>query len=300
MQGSQSSSNQSSKGGKRPVVIVTSLSGAGMSSVLKILEDLGYEVFDNFPLTMTGPLIAEDDFQDHPIALGVDVRSRGFSPQAVADIVSALRENSRYDVKHIFLNCSDKVLEKRFSETRRRHPLAKDRPVIDGIIHERNMLKPLLDACDYPLNTTELGLTDLRQLIQQDFALDEGQSRLSVTVMSFGFKNGLPRQADMVLDVRFLRNPHWDEELREYTGAHEGVQNYIKQDPYYDDFYVKTLELLKLLIPRYQHEGKRYFTLALGCMGGKHRSVFIAEELAREVSECAQVDVSVKHRELQE
>lgn len=254
-------------------LFVTGLSGAGMSSAMAVLEDLGYDVFDNFPLSLTEALVRDPAASGRPIAIGVDTRSRGF--EAGALIAKAQQLGGRI----VFLTCDETVLQKRFTETRRRHPLAQDRPVSAGIKKELAMLHPLRDVADPIIDTTELSVHDLKRVLQGYFK-QTGDSRLTVTVLSFGFKYGMPREADMVLDVRFLKNPHWEETLRPYTGKDKKVAAYIEQDADLPAFLSKTQALMDTLLPRYAAEGKSYFTLAIGCTGGKHRSVYVAEQLA--------------------
>lgn len=280
---------------KRPVIFVTGLSGAGMSTALKALEDNGYEVFDNFPLSLVDPLLDEAGYEDKPVAFGLDSRTRGFNPR---DIVRAIQKHKdRNAVFLLFMGATNASLQKRFSETRRTHPLAKDRTVIDGIIHERNWLQPLTEAADRVIDTTDLPVHDLRRIIENDFKPDDDAKRLSVTVMSFGYKNGVPREVDMVLDARFLKNPHWVEDLKPFTGQDKSVQDYIKEDKGLEPFYVHVEALVEWLLPRYAHEGKSYFTIAFGCTGGKHRSVYLAERLAEKIKSLGYPMV-IRHRDM--
>lgn len=254
-------------------LFITGLSGAGMSSAMAALEDLGYDVFDNFPLSLVDALVHDPAASGKPIAIGVDTRSRAFDPAAL--IVKAQQLGGRI----VFLTCDETILQKRFTETRRRHPMAQDRPVSAGIKKEQSLLHPLREVADPIIDTTELSIHDLKRVLEGYFK-QAGDARLTVTLLSFGFKYGLPREADMVLDVRFLKNPHWEEDLRPYTGKDASVAAYIEQDNDLADFLHKTQSLLDTLLPRYAAEGKSYFTLAVGCTGGKHRSVYVAEKLA--------------------
>ncbi len=254
-------------------LFVTGLSGAGMSSAMAVLEDLGYDVFDNFPLSLVDALVRDPAASGKPIAIGVDARSRGFDAGAL--IAKARQLEGRI----VFLTCDETVLQKRFTETRRKHPLAQDRPISAGIKKELSMLHPVREAADPIIDTTELSIHDLKRVLEGTFKL-QNASRLTITFMSFGFKYGMPREADMVLDVRFLKNPHWEEALRPYTGKDAKVAAYIEQDADLKDFLTKTQSLLDTLLPRYSAEGKSYFTLAVGCTGGKHRSVYVAEKLS--------------------
>jgi UPF0042 nucleotide-binding protein len=261
-----------SAGPKSPV-IVTGLSGAGMSSVLKTLEDMGYEVFDNFPLPLLDALITETKVDGMPVAIGIDSRTRGFEPGQLAAAIERLQ------AKLLFLFCDEAILQKRFTETRRRHPLAKDRPVSAGIKKEQEWLYPLRAGADMVLDTTDLSVHDLRHTLEKQFSLTRA-GHLNITVMSFGFRFGVPRDADMVMDVRFLANPHWVKNLKPLTGLDEAVGAYVSGDPDFESFMTNFKTMLAPLLPRYTHEGKSYLTIAIGCTGGQHRSVYAVEKLA--------------------
>lgn len=273
------------------IVVVTGLSGAGMSSSLKVLEDLGYEVLDNFPLALTGPLLDDSESNGRAIAIGIDTRTRGFDTAAVIDMVR------RRGARLLFVTCDDTVLQKRFTETRRRHPLARDRPVSDGIKKEQAALYALREYADPVIDTSALSVHDLRRVIEGHFAL-ERTGRISVSVVSFGFRHGLPREADIVMDVRFLRNPHWDPVLRPLTGMDGAVQDYISADDGFAPFIQRFQELTGLLLPRYVQEGKSYLTIAVGCTGGRHRSVYVAERMA-EWLRGQDMDAYVQHRDVE-
>ncbi len=273
---------------KNKLVIVTGLSGAGMSSALKALEDNGYEVLDNFPLSLIDDLLEEK--ADKPIAIGVDSRTRNFS---VPKLKKAIK---RYDAHLIFMTCKHSILHKRYTETRRKHPLAKDRPVEDGITKEFELLNPLLDIADLVIDTTELNIHDLRRQIQESYASENAQ-RLTVSLVSFGFKNGVPRGSDIVMDVRFLKNPHWDKKLKALTGQNSKVGKYIQEDENFDVFIQNFQNLIEPLLGRYHHEGKSYLTIAIGCTGGKHRSVYTVEELGKWLKKL-KVKNNIKHRDM--
>ena len=276
---------------KRPILFITGLSGAGISTSLKALEDIGYEVFDNFPLSQIHSVLNEDGYENTPIAFGFDSRTRAFNPD---NMIKMAEEVGAFIV---FLNTTNADLQKRFSETRRKHPLAKDRTVIDGIIHERQWLEPLIDAANLAIDTTDLSVHDLKHLIEAKFSLQSSQKPLSVTVMSFGFKYGVPREVDMMLDVRFLKNPHWDKALKSQTGKDKDVQDYIQSDPKFDEFLTKTKDMVDFLLPNYKDEGKKYFTIAFGCTGGRHRSVFISELLSKHIENLG-YPTTTRHRNL--
>ncbi len=270
------------------LIIVTGLSGAGMSSALKALEDNGYEVLDNFPLSLIDDLLKEK--VNKPIAIGVDSRTRNFSVPKLKKAVRA------HNAALIFMTCKHSVLQKRFTETRRKHPLAKDRPVSDGITKESEMLAPLVDTARLVVNTTELNIHDLRRLIEENFAHKDAQ-RLAVSLMSFGFRNGVPREADIVMDVRFLKNPHWDKKLKSLTGQDKEVGAYIETDENFALFISNFQNLVEPLLVRYNHEGKSYLTIAIGCTGGKHRSVYSVETLQKWLKKL-KVKTHIKHRDM--
>lgn len=261
--------------GKSPLILVTGLSGAGHSTALRALEDLGYEAVDNLPLVLLNAPVSFD----RPMALGIDSRTRGFSAEALLERIQRLRAEPGLSVSLVFLTCSDEVLQRRYTETRRRHPLAQDRPVADGIRQERLMLDALADAADLVIDSTDLAIGDLKRLMLGHFALGR-RPGLAIAVMSFSYRYGLPREADLVFDVRFLDNPHYDPALRPLTGRDAAVGAHIEADPAFAPFFKNLTDLLLPLLPGYEREGKSYLTLAVGCTGGRHRSVFVAERLA--------------------
>jgi UPF0042 nucleotide-binding protein len=271
-------------------LIVTGLSGAGMSSTLKHLEDMGYEVFDNFPLSLVQQLVMDPAGSGHSMAIGIDTRSRVFSPEALLETVQG--QNAQL----LFLTADEAVLQRRFTETRRRHPLARDRPVSAGIRREMEWLHPLKAAADQVIDTSELSIHDLRRMLDKSFGRMQ-TGRLTVTLLSFAFRHGLPREADMVLDARFLRNPHWEKSLKPLTGLDEKVRAYIQADDAFEPFLRHIQDLLGPLLPRYAQEGKSYLTIAFGCTGGKHRSVTLVEML-KPWLENQGFDVNSQHRDL--
>jgi UPF0042 nucleotide-binding protein len=281
-------------------MIVTGLSGAGKSSTLRVLEDLGYEAIDNLPFSLLGSvadMAAEHLDASAGLAIGIDARTRGFDPQAMVAAAAGLRARNELRFELLFLDCDSEVLARRFTETRRRHPLALDRPVADGITRERHLMAPLRDAADLVIDTTDLPLPDLRRQITQRYAPDE-QPRLHIDVMSFSYKRGLPREADLVFDVRFLQNPYYVSTLKPLTGERIEVQAYVSDDPAFAEFFTKLTDLLATLLPRYGHEGKSYLTIAIGCTGGMHRSVFVASRLAQRLHEGG-YKVALRHRDMQ-
>lgn len=263
----------SMKKSKSALLIVTGLSGAGMSSSLKHLEDLGYEVFDNFPLSLVTPLIEDTQDKNRPIAIGIDTRTRGFDPESLIDEVKSKQ------ARLLFVTADDTILQKRFTETRRRHPMAKDRPASSGIKMEQEWLHELKDKADDVIDTSMLSVHDLRRVLEERYGTTK-KKNLTITLMSFGYKYGTPREADITMDVRFLKNPHWIPELKPLTGLDNAVGNYIEEDEALSPFLDHFKSLLEPLLPRYAHEGKSYLTVAFGCTGGKHRSVYCAQNLA--------------------
>jgi UPF0042 nucleotide-binding protein len=258
---------------KGHIVIVTGLAGAGMSSALKHLEDLGYEVFDNFPVTLVDALISDTkNSGPQDIAIGIDSRTRGFDQ---TEIVQAVM---RHRAKLLFMTASDEVLLRRFTETRRRHPLAKDRPASTGISLDKELVGELRDKADVVIDSSQLSVHDLRRMLEAQ-VLPERTRHLTVTLMSFGFRNGVPPEADIVMDVRFLQNPHWVPELRPLTGRDAAVGAYVEEDAAFAGFLESFRALIAPLLPRYAQEGKSYLTVALGCTGGRHRSVYSVEKL---------------------
>lgn len=278
------------------IVLVTGLSGAGMSVALKALEDLGYEAVDNLRLSLVPALLRQADPRRRPLALVIDSRTRDFSAQAFLDELDDLRARDDLDVRLVFLDCGDEVLQRRFTETRRRHPLAVDRTVPDGIARERTLLFPLKDVADVTIDTTQLSIHDLRRILSGHFQRD-AQATLQVFVTSFSFRLGLPREADLVFDVRFLTNPHYDPALRPLTGLDPAVAARVAGDPDFPAFFTHLTDMLRPLLPRFTQEGKSYLTIAVGCTGGKHRSVFVAEQLAAWLTELG-VRVNLSHRDL--
>lgn len=265
----------------RAILIVSGLSGAGKSTTMRTLEDSGWEVVDNVPLSLlnrfiaTPPSPAQGDDSDRPLAIGIDSRTRGFD---AARIVSRLAELRRQGgpVETLFLDASGAELERRYAETRRRHPLALDRPAADGIAQERELMAPLRAASDHVIDTTDMSASALQSAIRQRF---DNDATTTITITSFGFARGLPRNADLVFDVRFLRNPHWETALRPLTGLDQAIGDYVRADPLFDAAFGQIATLLETLLPRYQAEGKAYVTVAFGCTGGRHRSVYFAEQI---------------------
>ncbi len=294
-------------GGRAPegalrVLVVTGMSGAGKTSALKALEDMGYEAVDNMPLSLLNSLVVpvRRDFgapdRQRPIAAGVDIRTRDFAVTPFVEQLDHLGAEGRVEVRLLFMDCDDDELRRRYAETRHRHPLALDRPVSDGIVHERGLVSPLRDRADVVLDTTGMGPGDLKRILQGHFGL-ASEPGLAVFVISFSYRRGLPREADLVFDVRFLANPHYDPKLRPLTGLDRPVAEHVAGEVGFAPFFDTLTGLLRPLLPRYAGEGKSYLTIAVGCTGGRHRSVVVAEKLAAWLNGQNQ-RVHVHHRDL--
>ena len=285
----------------KPILLITGMSGAGKSTVLKTLEDLGWEIVDNLPLLLLDRLLdtprAQGQMDDStPLAIGIGSQTRDFDADRIIGRIRDLRDRHGLEIGTLFLDCSGVELERRYSETRRRHPLAPDRPAGDGIAREREMLRPLRDWANRLIDTTTLAANELAQQIRHSFAQDD-QGAPTLSIQSFGFARGLPRNADLVFDMRFLRNPHWDPQLRPGTGLDAEVAQYVMADPAYEAAVSRIEDLLLLLLPRYKAEGKSYVTVAFGCTGGRHRSVHVAERVATRLRDAA-FSPTVRHRDL--
>ncbi|MDX2074043.1 MAG: RNase adapter RapZ [Alphaproteobacteria bacterium] len=275
------------------LVLITGMSGAGKGVALKTLEDSGFEAIDNLPLAYL-PDVAESSARAGSLAITVDIRSRDFSASSFIATINKLRKKSDIELSLVFLDCDDEVLRRRYTETRRRHPLAEDRAVMDGIHHERTLIEKLRGAADLVLDTSETEAAALRKIIAAHFASDAQNFSLAVT--SFSFKRGVPREADMVFDVRFLKNPYYEPILKDLTGFASAVGKYIETDEGYADFMRRLEDFLLPVLPRYMQEGKHYLTIAVGCTGGRHRSVYVVEKLG-EILRKAGYEVDVRHRE---
>jgi len=281
----------------RRVVLVTGLSGAGRSTAMRALEDAGYEAVDNLPLTLLGSLVLATPQTDaRPVAIGVDTRTRDFGVDALVGAIDRLVGEPGLDVRLLYLDCDDDTLARRFTETRRRHPLASDRPLVDGIKAERRLLEPLRARADRVVDTASLAPHQLKRFVQDDFALD-APAGLALSVVSFAYRNGLPREADLVFDVRFLSNPHYRADLKPLTGKDADVAQFVARDPGFQAFYEGLCDMIAALLPRFEAEGKSYLTVAIGCTGGRHRSVFVAERLSARLAQGGR-RVTLVHRDL--
>ncbi len=286
--------------GKQKILLVTGLSGAGKTTVLNTLEDLGWEAIDNFPIRLAGPLLALPMSEGRnasgiPLAIGFDSRTRGFNSNNLIQQIKQLQEDSHLEIMMLFLDCSGTEIERRYSETRRRHPLAQDRPAIDGIAQERSLMEPLRRWAELVIDTSRLSASDLQADIRVKFREPTGQMNVAIT--SFGFSRGVPHNADLVFDMRFLRNPHWVAELRPLTGLDRDVQLYVEEDVAFADSIAHIRALLLTLLPRYDAQGKPYVTIAFGCTGGRHRSVYVAENFKNYLKDEG-YNPSISHRNL--
>lgn len=286
------------EGAEKPkqIVLVTGPSGAGRTTAIRVLEDLGFEAIDNLPMGMVTRLV-EASTVKRPLALGVDTRNRDFTTVGLLNLVTHLREMPATEATTLYLDCRVAVLLQRFSETRRRHPMApEDRPEV-GIRREMDLLSAVRDVADFLIDTSDLNVHQLRDEVERWFA-PEGGRQLAVSVQSFSYKRGLPAGVDMVLDCRFLSNPYWHPALRAMDGRDAGVAEHVQKDERFEPFQMRALDLIRFLIPAYQAEGKTHLSIAFGCTGGQHRSVLLAETTAKALADQG-LQVSIRHRELE-
>lgn len=277
---------------KPRLLLVTGMSGAGKSTVLDALEDMGWETVDNLPADLLDGFVhGGNQCRTFPVAIGMDVRSRGFDAATLPQLFGSIEG---VDPEILFLDCSSAELMRRFDKTRRRHPLAMDRPAEDGIARERSLLAPLRRAADTVIDTTDLSPVELGEELRRRFGI---ASEPVLTLVSFGFGHGISRTADLVFDMRFLANPYWVDELRPLTGADSKVRDYIGRDPAWADSMDRIEALLTEWIPRYWAAGKTYLTVAFGCTGGRHRSITAAVEMAERLR-AAGFTPNVRHRDL--
>ena len=301
----QPSGNDQDNGASR-LLLITGMSGAGKSTTLKTLEDLGYEAVDNLPLSLVSDLVGLPGQHAGPLAIGVDIRTRDFGIDLFSRELDMLLDRGDLNVGLVFLDCDDEVLRQRYTETRRRHPMSErnrnsdgstpERRVSDGIAHERNLVTPLRDRADLVIDTSHLTLNEFRRVLTGHFGNDAASS-FSVSVVSFSYRRGIPREADLVFDVRFLSNPYYEKDLRDLTGLDVNVGSFIAADPDFSTFYGSLIQLIEPLFPRFRAEGKSYLTIAIGCTGGQHRSVYVAERLNAWLVSRGE-SVTISHREI--
>ena len=281
------------------ILLITGMSGAGKTTVLKTLEDLGYEAVDNLPLSFVSRLVdpeAAHGAGETAIAVSVDFRTREFEPSSFSAMKQAIDVRGDTETTVVFLDCQDEILARRFTETRRPHPLGEELPLGDAIRLERERLRAVIESADVIIDTTDMTLHQLARLAAERFSLEVSRT-MTVTVLSFSYRLGLPREADLVFDVRFLANPHYDPVLKPLNGRDASIGAFIVRDPSFAPFLDALLNMLHLLLPQYQREGKSYLTLAIGCTGGQHRSVFVAETVAERLRADGH-PVILRHRDL--
>ncbi|MBE9636173.1 RNase adapter RapZ [Salipiger mangrovisoli] len=282
--------------GPQHVVLVTGPSGAGRSTAINALEDFGFEAIDNIPLGLI-PRLLEGPALERPLALGVDIRNRDFTVDGLLSLQAALAAEPQIAPQLLYLDAAPTVLARRYSETRRRHPLAPDSAYTEGITRELALLEQARTAADILIDTSELSPHELRAQLATWFAGEQAQ-QLAVSVQSFSYKRGVPQGLDTVFDCRFLDNPHWVPELRGLTGLDSEVRAHVKADPRFDPFLHKVIDLALFLLPACIEEGKAHLSFGFGCTGGQHRSVTVTETVARALAEHGW-QVSTRHRELE-
>jgi len=278
------------------IVLITGPSGAGRSTAIKVFEDMGFETIDNMPLSLL-PGLLSGQTNGRQIALGVDIRTRDFSVGSVLDIHEEIKRIEGFDSTILFLDCDTNALVRRYSETRRRHPLTPDETPKFGIEREKKILSKLRLRADVLIETTNMSPHDLKQELKNWYG-DADAKHLAIMLHSFSYKRGTPRGIDMIYDCRFLNNPYWDKSLRIMNGTDKKVVDYVKSDIRFDEFFERLLGMCEFLLPAYIDEGKAHFSLGFGCTGGQHRSVCIAEVLGKSLADSGW-HVSIRHRELE-
>ncbi|MFC4214684.1 RNase adapter RapZ [Pseudophaeobacter arcticus] len=277
-----------------PIVLVTGPSGAGRTTAINVLEDLGYEAIDNLPLRLLPGLVSAAGGAG-PMALGMDSRNRDFSPAALLEVFDMLEAREDCDLSVLYLDARPEVLVQRYSETRRRHPLSPGETPELGVQRELSLMGAIRDRASLLLDTSDMNVHQLKAEIEHLFV--PAGRKLALSIQSFSYKRGVPRSVDMVFDCRFLNNPYWDLSLRGLDGRDAAVQAHVRGDPRYEGFFARVLEMTLYLLPAYREEGKSHLSIAFGCTGGQHRSVTLAETLAKALAEEGQ-QVSIRHREL--
>ncbi|MFN7596797.1 MAG: RNase adapter RapZ [Cereibacter sp.] len=278
------------------LLLVTGPSGAGRSTAIHALEDLGYEVIDNLPLSLV-PRLIDGPPHTRPLALGLDVRNRDFNTTALIELIDSLTRDPRIVPEVLYLDCAPEELSRRYSQTRRRHPLAPAETASQGIEREADLLRPVRARADHLIDTTDMSPHDLKAEIARWFSRVT-PARLAVSLQSFSYRRGVPRGVDTVFDVRFLKNPYWSPALRDRDGRDPAVAAHIAEDPRFEAFFQKLTDLILFLLPAHVAEGKAHLTIGFGCTGGQHRSVAVAEKLGIVLSQAGWA-VALRHRELE-
>lgn len=281
---------------RQRIVLVTGPSGAGRSTAIDVLEDLGFEVIDNLPLSLL-PRLIDGPPLARPLALGLDVRNRDFGIDALIEAIVLLANHPGVREQVLYIDCAEDELVRRYSETRRRHPLAPNDSPLTGIQRERELLVPIRSRADVLIDSSGVTPHDLKAELVELFGVPDGQT-LGITLQSFSFKRGMPRGIDIVHDVRFLRNPHWEQSLRNKDGRDPEVAAHITEDPRFSMFFSKVIDLTLFMLPAYQDEGKSHLSIGFGCTGGQHRSVALVEMMGKTLAEEGW-RVSKRHRELE-
>ena len=278
------------------VLIVTGMSGAGKSTALEMLEDLGWETIDNAPVRLLDSLLTTGPAPDAPLAIGIDSRTRGYDPAVIVALLDRVLAEGETKAGILFLDATSGAIERRYNETRRPHPLARGRPVGDGIKAERTLLAPLRARAEMVIDTSDYASNQLQQVIRNQFG-DAATGPMMLTITSFGFARGMPPLADLLFDMRFLDNPQWEPALNRQTGLDEAVGRFIQNDTAFAPAFARIRDLLLELLPHYGDQNRAYLTVAFGCTGGKHRSVYTAERMAAALRD-AGYDPTVIHRDL--
>lgn len=278
------------------LVLITGPSGAGRSTAINVLEDLGFEAIDNLPLSLI-PRLLDGPARPEPLALGLDVRNRDFSAANVIELIDRLTRDPRYEPEVLFLDCNSDVLMRRYNETRRRHPLAPHGAPIGGVMAELDLLQPIRVRADVLVDTSDLSPHDLKAELTRWFDLGTGR-RPSLSLHSFSYKRGVPRGLDMMFDCRFLTNPHWKPELRRLTGQDAAVRDFVRTDERFAEFFQRVRDLILFQLPAHVAEGKSHLAIGFGCTGGQHRSVTLVELMAVALAD-TDWPVSIRHRELE-
>jgi UPF0042 nucleotide-binding protein len=280
---------------QKRLVFISGMSGAGISTSLGVFRDMGYDVFDNLPLFLVPDLLSKTA-DTKAIAIGLDSKTKGYTAEGFGALIAQIRQGKKHRIDAIFLDCDDNVIERRYVQTKRRHPLAeKDHSVREAIMTERRLTEELMPLMDNRIDTTQYSVYDLRNVLERQYDIEERRD-IQITLMSFGYKYGMPNHADRVEDVRFLNNPYWEEALRDLSGLDLKIQQYISKDKNFSRYIKKSKDFLKFLLPLYKAEGKNHLLLAFGCTGGRHRSVYTVETVAAYIRSLG-YSVAIQHRD---